>query len=130
MHRYINLRQNQDKIVDSFGCNFLIGFSNIPSSDCNIEVLASNASWCEEHVDDVDLQHICDGTKKDCITNAESLCKGESSCVGFMWNDGWGSHFKGVKKCTSTKLIAKSSNDWETYLKKCKTGIGSMEIVD
>ena len=76
--------------------------------------------WCE---DNVDQQNICDGTKEDCIKKAESLCKDESSCLGFMWNTGWGAHFKGVKKCTSTNLTAKSSNDWEIYLKECNTGI-------
>ena len=89
--------------------------------------MESKASWCE---DNVDLRKICDGTKEECIRKAESLCKDESSCLGFMWNQGWGSSHKGVKKCTSTTLTAKPANDWEIYLKKCNTGIDSIEILD
>ena len=89
--------------------------------------MESKASWCQENVD---LQNICDGTKTDCITKAESFCKDESSCLGFMWNQGWGSSHKGVKKCTSKRLAAKAANDWEIYLKKCNTGIDSIEILD
>ena len=63
----------------------------------------------------------------DCITKAYSICKSESSCLGFMWNSGWGSSgFKGVMKCTSLQLTAKPEQDWEIYLKKCNTGIDSI----
>ena len=72
------------------------------------------------------MQNICDGTKMECITKAHSLCQGESTCLGFMWNSGWGPGYKGVKKCTSLELIAKPGKDWEIYLKKCNTGIDSI----
>ena len=62
----------------------------------------------------------------DCITKAYSICKSESTCLGFMWNSGWGSSgYKGVIKCTSLQLTAKPEQDWEIYLKKCNAGIDS-----
>ena len=66
----------------------------------------------------------------ECITKAQSFWQNESSCLGFMWNQGWGSSHNGVKKCTSTRLTAKPANDWEIYLKKCKKGIDSIKILD
>ena len=63
----------------------------------------------------------------DCITKAYSICKGESSCLGFMWNSGWG-WFKGVMKCTSLQLTAKPEQDWEIYLKKCNAGTEMNEV--
>ena len=66
----------------------------------------------------------------ECITKAQSLCKGKSSCLGFMWNSGWGSAYKGVQKCTSLSLTAKPADDWEIYLKKCNTGIDSIATFD
>ena len=72
------------------------------------------------------MRNICDGTKMECITKAQSLCQGESTCLGFMWNSGWGSANKGVKKCTSLRLTAKPAKDWEIHLKKCNTGIDSI----
>ena len=89
--------------------------------------MESKDSWCEEHVD---LQNICDGTKEDCIRKAGLLCKDDSSCLGFMWNQYWGPSNKGVKKCTSTTLTAKPAKDWEIYFEKCHTGIDSIEILD
>ena len=72
------------------------------------------------------MRNICDGTKMDCITKAYSICKSESTCLGFMWNSGWGSSgYKGVIKCTSLQLTAKPEQDWEIYLKKCNAGIDS-----
>ena len=62
----------------------------------------------------------------DCITKAQSFCQNESSCLGFMWNSGWGSVHKGVQKCTSLELTAKTDRDWDIYLKKCNTGIDSI----
>ena len=59
----------------------------------------------------------------DCITKAHSLCQGESTCLGFMWNSIWGSAYKGVIKCTSLRLTENPAKDWEIYLKKCNTGI-------
>ena len=80
--------------------------------------MQSKASWCAKR-DDISMRNICNGTKMDCITKAESLCQNESSCLGFMWNGGWGSFYKGVQKCTSSELTAKTAKDWEIYLKKC-----------
>ena len=100
---------------------------NIPSLDCNIVELESKASWCAKKVD---LRNICDGTKMDCITKAESLCQDDSNCFGFMWNSGWGSGYKGVMKCTSLELTAKPGKDWEIYLKICDTGIDSVATFD
>ena len=109
---------NGMNFIFSFGYDFYYRISNIPSSECKIKALESKASWCEQR-DDMSMQNICDGTKMDCITKARSLCLNEPSCLGFMWNSGWGSVFKGVQNCTSSKLTAKTEKDWEIYLKKC-----------
>ena len=93
------------------------------SLDCSIKALESKASWCK-HINTWD--RICDGTKMDCITKAESLCQAESKCFGFMWNDRMGRQNYGVWKCTSLRLTPKPEQDWEIFLKKCNTGSSSI----
>ena len=72
--------------------------------------------WCGDHTDDMRL---CDGTKSHCILKGEEICSKDYSCAGFMWHAGWASSLKGVKLCTTNKLVTKPERDWETHLKHC-----------
>ena len=71
------------------------------------------ADWCADHID---WENICDGLKDDCVEKGQAKCNHDDQCVGIMYNVHWSPHFKGVRMCTSRRMVKKG--DWFTYLKK------------
>ena len=65
--------------------------------------------------DDVDHKNICDGSKNDCVAKGKAKCDKDPNCFGVMFHKGWAKAFKGVKFCTSNKVVKKGN--WMTYLK-------------
>ena len=76
---------------------------------------------CHDRDDNIG-RNICDGTKNNCLAKGKQLCNKNPDCYGVMWNDQFGSEYKGVRLCLDSKLIFDQDNDWETYSKHCNEG--------
>ena len=58
---------------------------------------------------------------QDCVSKGEDYCWQGQDCYGIMYNADWASTNRGVKVCTSSKLIEKPKKDWSVFL-KCSKG--------
>ena len=74
--------------------------------------------WCANNID---IMNFCDGTKADCLAKGKEKCSGDEKCFGVMFHPGgWSRANKGIKLCTSRRMVKKDLADWLTYLKKRK----------
>ena len=72
--------------------------------------------WCADHYDD---KNMCDGSKLDCVARGKRKCTLDPTCFGVMYHGGyWTQSRKGVKFCTSRRLVTKG--DWTVYMKGIK----------
>ena len=86
-------------------------------------MIPQKGKYCKDNANLPEYLNICDGSKTDCVLKGKEKCHFDPNCHGIMYNGiSWGPHFKGVKVCKTSTLIAKPEKDWSIYLKgnKCK----------